>query len=240
MLATTTSPCALRGVHVRYSLLCVAASIYASWSIVGYHYIVSVRFVEYTFIYWSTLSSPSSGYRDRLLCLEEYIFGMLFPAYPSAFTPRPVPVSPLHLPVSFEEYIVGILFTLISAFLRRLHLPEHQADELTTAVDWCTATAEELLADEADELTMYAAPSSQHFYPAFIYRSTRLTILLPLRSCSLTKAVPLWNGSLNRPLPLRSCSLMMLTGLLQNPIPACVQTNLSWTSRLRFHSMSSL
>ena len=146
MLATTTSPCALRGVHVRYSLLCVAASIYASWSIVGCHYIVSVRFVEYTFIYWSTLSSPSSGYRDRLLCLEEYIFGMLFPAYPSTFTPRPVftiliPVSPLHLPLSFEEYIVGILFTLISAFLRRLHLPEHQADELTTA--------EELLTDES-------------------------------------------------------------------------------------------
>ena len=83
---------------------------------------------------------------------------MLFPAYPSTFTPRPVPVSPLHLPVSFEEYIVGILFTLISAFLRRLHLPEHQAGELTTAeelltdesrtaVEWFTfdtATAEEL------------------------------------------------------------------------------------------------
>ena len=70
-------PCALRGVHVRYSLLCFAASIYASRSmftstlapstgapphgygdillvrveqyIVGYHYIVSARFVEYTF-----------------------------------------------------------------------------------------------------------------------------------------------------------------------------------------------
>ena len=34
-------------------------------------------------IYWSTLSSPSSGYRDRPWRLEEYIFGMLFPAYPS-------------------------------------------------------------------------------------------------------------------------------------------------------------
>ena len=82
-----------------------------------------------------------------------------------------IPVSPLHLPVRFEEYIVGILFTLISAFLRRLHLPEHQADELTTAEDLLTdesrtavvlftdetATADELLSDEADELTTDAS-----------------------------------------------------------------------------------
>ena len=61
----------------------------------------------------------------------------------------------------FEEYSVGILFKLISA------LPEHQADDLTTAeelltdesrtaVEWFTeetATAEELHSDEADELT---------------------------------------------------------------------------------------
>ena len=80
-----------------------------------------------------------------------------------------IPVSPLHLPVRFEEYIVGILFTLISAFLRRLHLPEHQADELTTAEDLLTdesrtavvlftdetATADELLSDEADELIKF-------------------------------------------------------------------------------------
>ena len=46
-----------------------------------------------------------------------------------------IPVSPLHLPVRFEEYSVGILFTLISA------LPEHQADDLTSA--------EELLTDES-------------------------------------------------------------------------------------------
>ena len=31
-----------------------------------------------------------------------------------------------------------------------------------------------------------------------------------------------------------------LTGLLQNPIQSCVQTNLSWISRQRFHSRSSL
>ena len=75
------------------------------------------------------------------------------------------------VPVRFEEYIVGILFTLISAFLRRLHLPEHQADELTTAEDLLTdesrtavelftdetATADELLSDEADELTTDAS-----------------------------------------------------------------------------------
>ena len=34
-------------------------------------------------IYWSTVSSPSSGYRDRPWRLEEYIFGIPFPAYPS-------------------------------------------------------------------------------------------------------------------------------------------------------------
>ena len=157
MLATTTSPCALRGVHVRYSLLCVAASIYALWSIVGYHYIVSVRFVEYTFIYWSTLSSPSSGYRDRLLC--------------------------------FEEYIVGILLTLSSAFLHRLH-----------------TTAEEVLTDE-----------SRTYVEGFIVETVTV----------------------------RSCTFMRLTILLrmrhlQNPIPACSQTNLPWTSWLRIHSMSSL
>ena len=42
---------------------------------------------------------------------------------------------PIYLCV--EEYIVGILFilfTLISAFLRRLHLPDHQAGELTSTL----------------------------------------------------------------------------------------------------------
>ena len=75
------------------------------------------------------------------------MFGMPFSAAPSTYRRlhliQPhvnyalsirIPVSPLHLPVRFEEYIVGILFTLISAFLRRLHLPEHQAGELTSTL----------------------------------------------------------------------------------------------------------
>ena len=131
--------------------------------IVGYHYIVSVRFVEYIFgIPFSAAPSHFSA-------------SIYLPAYPSIFTPRPVfsiriPVSPLHLPVRFEEYIVGVLFTLISAFLRRPHLPEHQADELITAedlltdesVEWFTdetATAEELL---SDELTTDASQITVH------------------------------------------------------------------------------
>ena len=149
------------------------------------------------------------------------------------------PICPL-VRVRYEEHIVGILFTLIAAFLRCLHtstlqpstgVPVHgrypHCNYALRGVLFCTVSAS-------------SSRLSLHFYSAFIHRSTRLTILLPLRSCSLTKAVPLWSGSLKRPLPLRSCTLMWLTSLLQNPIPACAQTNLSWTSRLRIHSMSSL
>ena len=195
-------PCALRGVHVRYSLLCIPASIYASRNmftstlapstgapphgygvillvrvkqyIVDDHYIVSARFVEYTFGIPSLLLPIH--FRHALPCLPIHIY-----AAPGFITL--IPVSPSQLPVRFEEYIVGI---------------------------------------------------SLHFYVAFIYRSTRPTSLLPLRSCSQTKAVSLWNGSLTRPLPLRSCTRTRLTSLLrmrlrswyfpthlQNPIPAC-------------------
>ena len=97
---------------------------------------------------------------------------MLFPAYPSIFTPRPVFIIPHpSLSITATCALRGIHFRHISAFLRRLHLPEHQADELTTAEEWLTdesrtavewftyetATAEELHSDEVDELTTDAS-----------------------------------------------------------------------------------
>ena len=72
----------------------------------------------------------------------------------------------------FEEYIVGILSILISALLRRLHLPEHQATYVNDEAE--EFTVEEIHSDETEELTAEELRTGE-------LRS------LPLRSCSLTR-----------------------------------------------------
>ena len=181
-------PCALRGVHVRYSLLCFAAPIYAPRSMFTSTLAPSTR-------------APPHGYGVILLGrVEQYIvgytFGMEHLVIPvqrlsrSSLVPRGIhfrhalPCLPVHIyaapgfhhshpsfSITATCALRGVHCRHIPVFLRRLHLPEQQADELTTAeelltdesriaVEWFTyetATAEELHSDEVDELTTDAS-----------------------------------------------------------------------------------
>ena len=74
----------------------------------------------------------------------------------------------------FEEYSVGILFTLISAFLRRLHLPEHQAGELTILF------VIHPILTRLTSLVLFALAHRR--FDDYIF-----SILLPLRNCTLTR-----------------------------------------------------